>query len=104
MGISMFGCLAKRAPPFLDMPEELLMDVNKAPHPIANIIMDQPSILSEQASTLKAHRAQERVKLALFKKWRDAYNHRASENLKGGESRLKRLTDLKAMLQARTMT
>ena len=53
------ACSAEKAAPFLDLPEELLMDVNKAyatlfmidedtsrlmasrPHPIVNVIIDQ---------------------------------------------------------------
>merc|ERR1712190_124862 len=43
------------ATPVVDLPRELVMDVNKAPYPIVNVIMEEPSAVSAQQQSTHLH-------------------------------------------------
>ena len=96
------GVDASRSP-FLDLPAELAMNVNKAPHPIVNIIADQPLPSAQHVSVMRSLRSQEQGQQAAFVQQFRSVEERNAQELQKQREQLKKLLALKevAALQQR---
>merc|ERR1712151_1361363 len=81
----------------LDLPKELVMDVNKPPFPIVNIIADSPPTDSGSASLLKSDRDAERNRAHAAAEEQANYAAVYNREVKRNNALLNRLSALKML-------
>ena len=81
----------------LDLPRELVMDVNKEPYPIVNVIADMPSRYGEGAKALAATRRQDRALEGVEASEEDSETQREKHDLQVDTKIMQRLSTIKAL-------
>merc|ERR1712130_801966 len=81
-------------PKFLDVPRELIMDVNKPPYPIINVIADEPGTESGSAAALKEQRKNELARAKQTAEEQRAYDKAAGLAVRAQNLRLNKLHGL----------
>lgn len=79
------------------MPEELIMDVNKAPHPIVNVIAEAPATTKFHTSLMESQRQHEQMRERAFEAKQDDFDKAAAHELLKQNAMLQRLKNLRSV-------